>query len=160
VEQVYTINERHRRDIMSHVGVFIITSVLWLLLFHMIASRSVPWTSIDVGGNRNNITSNAKPLKCGNSPQEARSLKCVYDVLLNSWGPISCYDNEFIQEYTDDQSWGTYADANLTLPLSTVEEMSEREFYYSSIRDHINHSQLCGRSNSGFYLRSGRHSLL
>jgi hypothetical protein len=63
----------------------------------------------------------------------------VYDVLLTSWVPISCYDNEFIQEYTDDQSWGAYADANLTLPLSTVEEMSEREFYYSSIRDHIKH---------------------
>ena len=88
--------------------------------------------------SRHNVTTNAKLLTCGSSPAGARARGCKYDMFLNNWIPEQCYDEEWIVEYQDDGSWSAHADENLTQPL-TVEEMEDRDFYYTSLRDHINH---------------------
>jgi hypothetical protein len=88
--------------------------------------------------DRFNITTNARLLSCGNSPLEAREAGCIYDILLNNWVPAPCADQEWVDEYMDDESWGGYEDEAMTRRL-TVAEMSERAFYYTSIRDHVNH---------------------
>lgn len=45
----------------------------------------------------------------------------------------------------DDDSWAAYADEDLTQRITSVEEMSEREYYYTSVRDHVNHCAMMWR---------------
>jgi hypothetical protein len=133
-----------RRDrILSHSFIFLLTSFLWLtVLYFLSRAPNHPWHSTPgtskPGDYRHNVTSNASLLTCGSTVDEARKAECQYDILLNNWVPAPCYDTEFILEYTDDESWGAYADANMTTKLSPL-EMSESNFYYTSVRDHINH---------------------
>lgn len=90
-------------------------------------------------GERHNITTGATMIACGHSVAEARTLGCKYDILLNSWVPEPCYSsNDLMEDYKDDDSWTGFRDENLTQRL-TVLEMSESPFYYTSMRDHINH---------------------
>jgi hypothetical protein len=92
------------------------------------------------GDYRHNVTSNARLLTCGSTAQEAREKGCQYDILLNNWVPAPCYEDEFILEYTDDESWGAYSSASMNASTKlTPLEMSEAEFYWTSVRDHINH---------------------
>lgn len=44
-----------------------------------------------------------------------------------------------ILSYTDDGSSAAFADENMTMPLNTIDEMVEGGFYYTSMRDHVNH---------------------
>lgn len=114
-----------------------------------------------------NLTSNAHFETCGNSTAEAQQKGCRYDTLLNHWVPAACMDQEWVDEYKDDDSWAAFAEyvpdphlsrlyiyiyivrrtdpnntrllsANLTQRLSQ-EDMGERDHYYTSIRDHVNH---------------------
>lgn len=93
---------------------------------------------------RHNITSSARLLTCGTSVTSARALGCKYDILLNNWVPAPCYDQEFIDEYKDDDSWGGYADEAMTQKLKPG-EMGEREYYWTSLRDHVNHCAMMWR---------------
>lgn len=105
-----------------------------------IPSSPAPATRPD----RHNITTSARLLSCGNSVSSARAAGCKYDILLNNWVPAPCYDQEFIDEYTDDASWGGYADEAMTQKLTPL-EMSEREYYWTSLRDHVNHCAMMWR---------------
>lgn len=100
-----------------------------------------------------NITSHARRVHCGGSTVEAKQRGCKYDILLNDWVPSECWDPSTIAEYQDDDSWRAYRDENLTDIVSTVDEMSEMEFYYTSTRDHINHCSMLWRKqfNSFYY---------
>ncbi|CCU74671.1 unnamed protein product [Blumeria hordei] len=122
----------------SVFGIIAITSTFWIMVIvtinHPFGSKHVP-SSWD----RHNITSNARLLECGNSTTEAKALGCQYDVLLNSWVPEPCLERDFVDEYLDDDSWTAYRDEALTQPIPTIEEMSEIELYYTSLRDHMNH---------------------
>jgi hypothetical protein len=125
--------------------VFVTTSILWILVLFVLTSQSAQsWHSSysKPGDSRHNVTSNARLLTCGNTTQQALAKGCKYDILLNNWVPAPCYDKDsqdFIAEYTDDESWGAFADKNMTQRLNSVQEMAESEIYYTSVRDHINH---------------------
>lgn len=128
-----------RNTIISHTLVFLVTSSLWLLIIYLLTNTIPnPNTTSTPSSYRHNITSNATLQTCGSTANEAREKNCQYDILLNNWVPAPCYDDEFVLEYTDDESWGAYADANMTIKLTPL-EMSEAEYYYTSVRDHINH---------------------
>ncbi|TID22238.1 hypothetical protein E2P81_ATG11344 [Venturia nashicola] len=131
-----------RTKILSHTLVFLLTSSLWLIIILLLSPKALfPSHKPSAPGDPNhNITSNARLLTCGTTPAQALAAGCKYDILLNAFVPNPCYDDEFILEYTDDSSWGAYSDANLTILLS-VQQMSESEYYYTSVRDHKNH---CG----------------
>ncbi|KAK5657211.1 hypothetical protein OQA88_3269 [Cercophora sp. LCS_1] len=94
------------------------------------------------GHQPHNLTTGATLHSCGNSATEAKSLGCKYDIFLNNWLPAPCYDEEWITEYRDDNSWGAYADEKLTQRLTPAEMEDGRDFYYTSLRDHINHCAL------------------
>lgn len=153
---------QRRNTILSYIAVAAGTSLLWIVVIMLMGSRSPAPPSHGSSASapahmesehssaheessshqapldRFNITTNARLISCGNSTQEAREAGCIYDILLNNWVPAQCADQEWIDEYMDDVSWGAFEDEAMTRRLS-VEEMSEREFYYTSIRDHINH---------------------
>jgi hypothetical protein len=124
---------------LTHFAVFALTSLLWLTAHSFLTSASsYRASSSGVAGHRHNVTSHAKLITCGTSIEEAQSIGCKYDVLLNTWVPPQCADNEFVNEYLDDGSWDAFADRNMTQKL-TPEEMSRTKYYYTSVRDHINH---------------------
>ncbi|KAL0939144.1 uncharacterized protein CTRU02_205754 [Colletotrichum truncatum] len=106
------------------------------------AGSNLPGTIAGVAtAQMHNITSGAKLVSCGNSTQEAKKNGCKYDTLLNHWVPSQCYDKEFELEYMDDDSWFAYADKNLSQRL-TREAMGDRDSYYTSIADHVNHCSM------------------
>ncbi|RVX67312.1 hypothetical protein B0A52_09093 [Exophiala mesophila] len=128
--------------VLSHLTVFVLTSAAWIVVILLV--RSPPTyrkSGLHTTGasHQHNITSNAHLISCGNSTTEARQAGCKYDVLLNHWVPSECWDEEFVQEYQDDRSWGAYADELLTQEITSIDDMSERKYYYTSVRDHINH---------------------
>ncbi|TDZ36151.1 hypothetical protein C8034_v002435 [Colletotrichum sidae] len=144
---------RRRSTIISHILVFVGTSLLWALAVYLL----VPWPMTSPGGmssakasgnhvagQRHNVTSNRRLIMCGNTTAEARANGCKYDILLNHWVPAACFDRNSVEEYREDESWGAYADINMTQRL-TVDEMSERDFYWTSIRDHVNHCAIMWR---------------
>lgn len=131
--------EGRRNRLLSHILVFVITSLLWILVLYAISHPSKHWNSASKMGGRHNVTSNAKLITCGNSTQEARALGCKYDILLNNWVPEPCVDQDFIDEYTDDGSWASFADEEMTQQITSIDELSEMDFYYTSVRDHVNH---------------------
>jgi hypothetical protein len=128
--------------VLSHFLVFSITSLVWLVV--TLVALGASKAEIHTGGRKNdagyrhNVTTDATLMTCGNSTTEARSLGCKYDVFLNHWVPRPCYDDEWVAEYQEDGSWGAYANEDLTHRL-TIEEMEGSDFYYTSLRDHINH---------------------
>lgn len=128
--------------VLSNFFVFAITSLLWLVvvIISLGASNKDIHTigTTNGAGHRHNVTTDATLITCGNSAAEARSLGCKYDTLLNHWVPAPCYDEEWIAEYQDDGSWGAYANEDLTGRL-TRQDMEESDFYYTSLRDHVNH---------------------
>lgn len=140
----YKLALSRRTRIISHTLVSLLTTLFWLTIVLLVSHPpKTIWSSTTSSPSKSrdphhNITTNARLQTCGTTPTQARSLGCKYDILLNNWIPAPCYDDEFIQEYTDDESWGAYFDRNMTILLSPT-EMSESEFYYTSVRDHINH---------------------
>lgn len=124
---------------LSHFLVFLLTSSLWILISLAIAPSSTHSTTVSTAEEHQNITSNAWALDCGDSVAQAKALGCKYDVLLNHWVPAPCVDDEFVKEYQDDHSWAAYFDEAMTKQIMTIDEMSEQDIYYTSVRDHVNH---------------------
>lgn len=152
-----------RGNILPYIVVCFATSIFWgglLYLFHptstlspLAASSNSPLASaaetfqppgLPSTTDRHNITHNAHLLTCGTTVASAKANGCKYDILLNNWVPAPCYDQEFIDEYVDDDSWGGFADEAMTQKLK-VQEMSEREYYWTSLRDHVNHCAMLWR---------------
>lgn len=59
---------------------------------------------------------------CGESPSEARSLGCLYDVTSSSWLPPECYDAELINEFLALRDWVWYynVQGNIAAPREEV----------------------------------------
>ncbi|KAG4439103.1 hypothetical protein IFR05_005390 [Cadophora sp. M221] len=127
--------------LLSCCLVFLLTSALWIAVIYINSppSKATNHTYGSSPEQRHNITSGSKLIKCGNSTAEAKALNCRYDILLNHWIPSQCWDQDMIDEYKDDDSWAAFYDEELTMPISTVDEMADRDFYWTSARDHINH---------------------
>lgn len=148
------INGPKERNILFYIAICFTASLFLAGIFYLFnpeisstlkakpaPSPSPPSTATEF---RHNITTSARLLSCGTSVASARAAGCKYDILLNNWVPAPCYDQEFIDEYTDDSSWGGYADEAMTQKL-TPAEMSEREYYWTSLRDHVNHCAMMWR---------------
>ncbi|KAH7386596.1 hypothetical protein BKA64DRAFT_711808 [Cadophora sp. MPI-SDFR-AT-0126] len=87
------------------------------------------------------LAMNARLLSCGFSISEAKALGCKYDILVGKWLPDICIDQIAIDQYQADGSWFGYADWNRT-EILTIEQMAEKDVYYTSARDHIVHCSM------------------
>lgn len=134
---------------LSHLLVFLLTSSVWLAISFAIAPSSTSH-SVNTTEEAQNVTSNAWALDCGDSVEEAKDLGCKYDVLLNHWVPAPCVDDEFVKEYQEDNSWAAYYDEDMTQQIMTIDEMSEQDIYYTSVRDHVNHCAMIWKKQ--FYI--------
>ena len=61
-------------------------------------------------------------LDCGYSAEEARAKDCVYDVMMQDWVPVPCYDEALTEKYLAQGNWTWYADGE-GLTTLTDEEM-------------------------------------
>ncbi|CAN8100298.1 unnamed protein product [Discula destructiva] len=142
------LNAPSKRNTLSYIAVCFATSLFWAGLFYLfnpeIRTTATTAVSSSPSSNAHNVTTSARLLTCGDSVASARAAGCKYDILLNNWVPAPCFDQEFIDEYMDDGSWGGYADEAMTQKL-TPHEMSERESYWTSLRDHVNHCAMMWR---------------
>ena len=70
------------------------------------------------------IVSSSKPRSCGETPSEAKHLGCVFDVMLQSWVPETCYDEELSEKFLLDGLWTWYSDAKAMheVPLEVVQQ--------------------------------------
>jgi hypothetical protein len=60
-------------------------------------------------------------LSCGKTPEEARSLGCVFDVLLSSWVHPDCHDPEFMESYVTKVKFPWFRYKNMTDPVQEAE---------------------------------------
>jgi len=67
-----------------------------------------------------------KILDCGFSPEEARAKGCVYDVMMQDWVPVPCYDAVLTEKYLAEGNWTWYGagDGSVIIP---DEEMAKGE---------------------------------
>jgi hypothetical protein len=136
-----------KSSIASHLAIFIATTLLWGGIFILTARfspRVIHHTDTSLGVQKpplhsaKMLANEIDYLTCGTSLAEAKSRGCIYDTLNNAWIPGHCQDDFSIMEYEADGSWYPYADENRTQRLRK-EELGDRDFYYTSLRDHIVH---------------------
>lgn len=58
--------------------------------------------------------------QCGNSPEEACSNKCLFDVISFSWLPPDCFDGDLVNDFFATSEWQWYKDAETSTPPSTA----------------------------------------
>jgi hypothetical protein len=136
--------------IASHFAVFVATSCVWgaiIISMILFSPQTVESHVQSTGSHSHNISffaSETDFLTCGHSVEEAKLRGCQYDILTNHWMPGQCTDELSVKEYQSDGSWFPYADENRT-ELLAVEELGDRPFYYTSMRDHIVHCAVLWR---------------
>jgi hypothetical protein len=64
---------------------------------------------------------------CGNSPSEAKSLGCLFDMFTNAWIPASCYDPFVAPDSESGPMYPEFWDSNHTHP-ATQEDMKVAAF--------------------------------
>lgn len=148
------LNEVKRAFLYSNVGTFVVTSLLWALISFLFvqnqncltycSAHEYPAVTSPSQSNLDFFSTHGGYLSCGNSKEEAKASGCEYDILTNHWLPRQCKDAKSISDYQSDGSWMPYGDLARTERLS-VAELGEREFYYTSLRDHIVHCAMLWR---------------
>lgn len=73
---------------------------------------------------------------CGTSPSEANAAGCIYDVMIHSWLPRTCFDEELTNEFRGLREWRFYADLNGTQVLTEEELAWRTEEVYTSLDYH------------------------
>jgi len=67
-----------------------------------------------------------KILDCGYGPEEARAKGCVYDVMMQDWVPVPCYDAVLTEKYLAEGNWTWYGDGDGNTTISN-EDMAKGE---------------------------------
>lgn len=77
---------------------------------------------------------------CGSSPSEARALGCVYDVMMQLWTPLDCYDGVLSERYLAKNNWTWYADSGAEHIMSDEEmALGEHTVIYVAQDYHVQH---------------------
>lgn len=128
------------RNLLHYIFSVTMTSVAWgvvLLYVMQLPFASAPKLNI---GPEHTIFYKRKYMGCGNSTEEAKAQGCEYDVLSNAYLPKVCIDKQSISDYQKiGPMWKAYEDANHTKPIESTEDMGNRQFYYTNLRDHVVH---------------------
>lgn len=80
------------------------------------------------GSNAHQEHSLRAPEECGQSPQEARELGCVFDIIIMGWVPPRCYDGQLANDFLGRTGWGFYRTANLTGPQIPTSDIMAGEW--------------------------------
>ncbi|KAH7378563.1 hypothetical protein BKA64DRAFT_631966 [Cadophora sp. MPI-SDFR-AT-0126] len=77
---------------------------------------------------------------CGNSTSEAREQGCRFDVMMHSWVPAPCYDEQLSEEYIQANGFKFFSDpeATVEVPMEVVRR-GEFEMLYTGLSHHVLH---------------------
>jgi len=77
---------------------------------------------------------------CGNSTSEARADGCRFDIMMHSWVPQECYDEQLSEEYIASNDFQLFSDAEATIevPLDVV-RLGEFDELYTGLSHHVLH---------------------
>lgn len=79
-------------------------------------------------------------MHCGSTPQEARALNCVFDVMSFAWTPAACYDGALSQQVQDKTGpWIFYLDHNATQPIPSYERLTNELVVWTEHSYHVSH---------------------
>jgi len=79
-------------------------------------------------------------LSCGDTPQEARALGCVFDVMLSSWVHSECHNQTYMDSYVSRVQFPWFRDRNMTEPVSEEEvRLGEYDTLYCYQDFHYEH---------------------
>jgi len=77
---------------------------------------------------------------CGSNAAEARALGCVYDVMMQDWTPVECYDSILTEKYLATNNWTWWADAGAERAMSDEEvALGEHNVVYVAQDYHVKH---------------------
>jgi hypothetical protein len=77
---------------------------------------------------------------CGSNAAEARALGCVYDVMMQDWTPVECYDSILTEKYLAANNWTWWADSDATRAMSDEEvALGEHSVVYVAQDYHVKH---------------------
>jgi len=77
---------------------------------------------------------------CGNSTSEAKANGCRFDVMMHSWVPQECYDEELSEEYIQANEFKFFSDpkARVEVPMEVV-RLGEFTELYTGLSHHVLH---------------------
>ncbi|KAH8703043.1 hypothetical protein BGW36DRAFT_368732 [Talaromyces proteolyticus] len=83
----------------------------------------------------------AKTPSCGNNPEEAEALGCIFDPMNWHWTRPECFYKEGSERAQAQGPWSYYRDANFTeeMILHDEREMSTERLMYTEHSWHVNH---------------------
>lgn len=77
---------------------------------------------------------------CGNSTSEAKENGCRFDIMMHSWVPQECYNEQLSEEYIEANDFRFFSDAEATVevPLDVV-RLGELKELYTGLSHHVIH---------------------
>lgn len=77
---------------------------------------------------------------CGTSPTEAQELGCKFDIMMNGWVPLACYNEALSEKYLSENDFHFYTDAYAQDEVAMeVVRRGEWEGLYTGWEHHIHH---------------------
>lgn len=78
--------------------------------------------------------------ECGSTPDDARAAGCVFDVMMQLWTPVECYDGNLSERFLAAGKWTWWADAGATTVISDEDmKKGEHDRVYVSADYHKSH---------------------
>lgn len=79
-------------------------------------------------------------ISCGQSPEEARASGCKYDVMMQLWVPVECYDEALSERFLAEGNWPWFADIRAQHEISLeVMRLGEHQVAFSTDQYHRYH---------------------
>jgi len=77
---------------------------------------------------------------CGGSAEEARALGCIFDVMMQLWMPVECYDQALSERFLAEGNWTWWADSSASRAMSDEEiRRGEHDAVYVAQDYHVTH---------------------
>ncbi|KAE9379889.1 hypothetical protein N431DRAFT_448722 [Stipitochalara longipes BDJ] len=138
-------------------------AVILFVAFFAMANAILLWHRNTSSSSRPSI-SPGSILHCGHSPQQAKALGCVFDIMDYSWTPKPCFNSTLSLRYWNDlQTLGlTFwndSDMSQVLPLDEV-FAAKHEYVFSTRLFHTKHCEYYLHRQSGVILDGLATSLM
>ena len=113
--------------------------VLTVMLMVFVSTAIYLFSDTHFRTNQALVTTNTD---CGTSPSKARELGCKFDIMMNGWVPLACYNEALSEKYLAQNGFHFYTDAYAQDEVSLdVVRQGEWSGLYTGWEHHFRH---CG----------------
>lgn len=96
----------------------------------MLGTIAILWTMPSILSTYNSIDYHSSIFHCGESPAEAITRGCNFDIMSFAWLPTPCFDRELMEEFLGLRQWTWYTDKD---GQTVASELNIREGKYNEI---------------------------